>query len=597
MCNENRQLKFNALPDDEQKAIDSRRKIIHSDTDLSDDERPVSQSYARIYGLALSGGGIRSATFSLGLLRALAKNKLLHKFDYLSTVSGGGYTGGMLGRCYRSGVNPVAVEDGLADDNSLLLAWLRNNGRYLTPAGTRDIALAFGQILRSFFASLFFVTLLCIVCAGIAIQLQHLLPSGSQSFLLLLAVPAAQAAWLSISYWFFRQPQSWLLIGPGISILLTLLFLFFSPVPCELSLLIWIICVVPWWYIFHQVEDSAAFRLALTQALTWTLLVITLLSALWTLYGAGFYLQDWLFHAPHFSIVLMCSPMSIALVRLLKETLLINWILSRISTGCKGNSFNLMLVGNVVGYLLMLFCLITVCAALITISRHSNASLPAFLNFSLLILLAALLILWRSGHHPRFIEFLNLSSLHNLYRARIERAWVSVGNNAIPADGAGEPRFPQNPLDEKSPGAMEKIKKVTSTVAGDDVIMANYAPHLHGGPIHLITCCINQTIDDRSDNYNADRKGIALTVSAFGVETGTQLPESSQSLNRTTLSQWLAISGAAASTGMGSRTSPGLAFMLYLIGGRLGFWSKNLSPADERKGKKNQKKRGGHALI
>jgi hypothetical protein len=47
-------------------------------------------------GLAFSGGGIRSATFNLGILQALAKSQLLHKFDYLSTVSGGGYIGGWL---------------------------------------------------------------------------------------------------------------------------------------------------------------------------------------------------------------------------------------------------------------------------------------------------------------------------------------------------------------------------------------------------------------------------------------------------------------------------------------------------------------------
>ncbi|MDH5762315.1 MAG: patatin-like phospholipase family protein [Nitrospinota bacterium] len=47
-------------------------------------------------GLAISGGGIRSATFSLGVLQALAKNDFLKRFDYLSTVSGGGYLGSSL---------------------------------------------------------------------------------------------------------------------------------------------------------------------------------------------------------------------------------------------------------------------------------------------------------------------------------------------------------------------------------------------------------------------------------------------------------------------------------------------------------------------
>jgi len=46
--------------------------------------------------LCLSGGGIRSATFALGVVQGLARHKLLDKFQYLSTVSGGGYLGGWL---------------------------------------------------------------------------------------------------------------------------------------------------------------------------------------------------------------------------------------------------------------------------------------------------------------------------------------------------------------------------------------------------------------------------------------------------------------------------------------------------------------------
>jgi hypothetical protein len=46
--------------------------------------------------LCISGGGIRSATFALGVIQGLASAKLLAKFDYLSTVSGGGYVGAWL---------------------------------------------------------------------------------------------------------------------------------------------------------------------------------------------------------------------------------------------------------------------------------------------------------------------------------------------------------------------------------------------------------------------------------------------------------------------------------------------------------------------
>src|SRR5215468_5394169 len=44
-----------------------------------------------VSALCFSGGGIRSATFNLGVIQALAKSGLLMRFDYLSSVSGGGY--------------------------------------------------------------------------------------------------------------------------------------------------------------------------------------------------------------------------------------------------------------------------------------------------------------------------------------------------------------------------------------------------------------------------------------------------------------------------------------------------------------------------
>lgn len=57
------------------------------------DEPRVAFRAADVIGLALSGGGIRSATFNLGLLQGLHCRNLLPMIDYLATVSGGGYVG------------------------------------------------------------------------------------------------------------------------------------------------------------------------------------------------------------------------------------------------------------------------------------------------------------------------------------------------------------------------------------------------------------------------------------------------------------------------------------------------------------------------
>lgn len=54
------------------------------------------ESEQHLVGIALSGGGIRSATFNLGVLQGLKELDRLRQVDYLSTVSGGGYIGAWL---------------------------------------------------------------------------------------------------------------------------------------------------------------------------------------------------------------------------------------------------------------------------------------------------------------------------------------------------------------------------------------------------------------------------------------------------------------------------------------------------------------------
>jgi hypothetical protein len=62
----------------------------------------MHRNNVRRSALCFSGGGIRSATFGLGLVQGLARRRLLGQFHYLSTVSGGGYLGSWLtGWIYR----------------------------------------------------------------------------------------------------------------------------------------------------------------------------------------------------------------------------------------------------------------------------------------------------------------------------------------------------------------------------------------------------------------------------------------------------------------------------------------------------------------
>ncbi|MBF0284772.1 MAG: patatin-like phospholipase family protein [Magnetococcales bacterium] len=99
-------------------------------------------------GLGLSGGGIRSAAFNLGLLQALGVTGLMEKFHYLSTVSGGGYIGSAYSwfkACDNNESFPFDVNDPIKRRR---VDWIRSRGNYLTPTEGLNIWAILAAILR-----------------------------------------------------------------------------------------------------------------------------------------------------------------------------------------------------------------------------------------------------------------------------------------------------------------------------------------------------------------------------------------------------------------------------------------------------------------
>lgn len=80
--------------------------------------RGVSEG-APQWGLALSGGGVRSSAFALGVLQALHASGLYRKLDYVSGVGGGGCTGASLAWLTRASASiptdPASFLRGRAD--------------------------------------------------------------------------------------------------------------------------------------------------------------------------------------------------------------------------------------------------------------------------------------------------------------------------------------------------------------------------------------------------------------------------------------------------------------------------------------------------
>ena len=129
------------------------------------DEPPRQDEFL---GLAFSGGGIRSATFNLGVLQALSELKLLKEFDYLSTVSGGGYIGSWLSAwIHRAGIDTVEQQLSMKDhpqEEPKEVTFLRSYSNYLTPRTgifSTDTLAAVATYLRNLILNLSIV-LLCL---------------------------------------------------------------------------------------------------------------------------------------------------------------------------------------------------------------------------------------------------------------------------------------------------------------------------------------------------------------------------------------------------------------------------------------------------
>ncbi|MEH2489351.1 patatin-like phospholipase family protein [Bradyrhizobium sp. AZCC 2230] len=117
------------------------------------------------YGLALSGGGIRSAIFCLGALQALAAKNVMPSFDYMSSVSGGGYVAAALQWLWRTDTTTGSSQAGFPfgatrdyrsgnETKDKRLAYLRSHGQYLIPDEHLSIWSLSAVVTRTLFLNL-----------------------------------------------------------------------------------------------------------------------------------------------------------------------------------------------------------------------------------------------------------------------------------------------------------------------------------------------------------------------------------------------------------------------------------------------------------
>jgi hypothetical protein len=146
-------------------------------------------------GICFSGGGIRSATFNLGVLQGLAALEKLGSFDYLSTVSGGGYIHEFLASWISHDsldkvqrlLQPLPSKHAERTLWPEPLRWLRRYSNYLTPQVglfTADTWVAFAIWLRNTFLNqIVLITAILFVLVLPHWRLDHAGPTASDLLL------------------------------------------------------------------------------------------------------------------------------------------------------------------------------------------------------------------------------------------------------------------------------------------------------------------------------------------------------------------------------------------------------------------------------
>jgi hypothetical protein len=172
-----------------------------------------------------------------------------------------------------------------------------------------------------------------------------------------------------------------------------------------------------------------------------------------------------------------------------------------------------------------------------------------------------LLFIAVAGHWP---SILNMSSYHYFYSSRLRRAYLGAGNPK---------RTTVGPAPAAKAGAADPVD-------GDDIEYRQYHAN-PAAPLHLINITLNQTVDPSEQLVQRDRKGKSFVVlpDIHKPKSGGVRVAIDGKYQRVTgdgaklkMAEWLAVSGAAVSTGMGRQTSAGAAVCVTMANARIGLW-------------------------
>jgi len=553
---------FHEVFQDEIEAINKRRvnngrtPIVLEEEDRQRDGTPVLRPTpeSRLIGLALSGGGIRSAAFGLGAMQALDVRGVIKKLDYLSTVSGGGYIGTSMTAAMSAGPDekfPFTSE--LRTGEVAAVQHIRDHSNYLFPQGALNL---FGNVvvyLRGLLANVVLLLPWLTFAAALTIfwnpnvkaltQNEHLahLPIPTTSFSTTLNLLLLFAILLALWALWRSTPLGRNITDVGLGARLFGVFLF-------VILLIAFFELQPWLLdgMFAVADSPNGVGGVFATASSWLKGLAAFFASIGTLVGifSGF-LADALKRSTEKSgIVAFITGLSIKLAMYVAGAAvpLVLWVV----------------------YLYLAFWGIPDCDGAPCADHAPRwlsmlaARLPfgdgSVGDFYLAVFVVLAVVSWCLNA--------NANSLHRLYRDRLSKAFLFDPNKRVAPHGKVGAETDADlrncdllPLDRL------KISELRTDLA----------------PYHLINAALNIEASKYANRRDRNADFFIFSPRYIGSEStgyvATELTEAkSRGLNAGTA---MAISGAAASSNMGSATVKPLVPTLAILNIRLGYWMTN----------------------
>lgn len=489
-------------------------------------------------GLALSGGGIRSSTFALGVLQALAERDRLRAVDILSTVSGGGFIGSFLGRLFtRQPINytpdPVGrVQETLRSPASAPLSWLRRHANYAFFTGTSDYWQVAAIAWRNLFTVYLVVGALLFAMLGMLAWLPTIITPAPQSLQGPPWLTVFSWWWLPVialglgvlpatfAYWLVPKAGSEEALGtqsyrryPLFSLLAWLVLLLAAVMVMKLpdgwpyGVAVILVLFFSWLWreavgVFAERVASFGIILKPTQNQFSAIIGNRLNRGLGKAVAIFAGLLAWVvidtcavvLRQPDITKELVAGAVTFAggAIPLLR------WIVTRATQEASAGTAlasRFTRMATLLGIPMIIFLIL-----MIDVLAHRLMQAHPGWSWGFTAIGLAILFSLATG---RAFDFLNFSSLRATVAARLARIFLGASN---------EERIhsaPDNPS-----------RDIDLVHPKDDMPFHEYHPEEHGGPLHFINVCLNETVDFASGREVRDRNGLSMCVTPHGVGVG-----------------------------------------------------------------------------